>query len=329
MNERISFTACTANAYVSFYAAENQKITIRVKETKYQSKPHQNYAMILVSPLRDKSLINEDNMKKQSAGVSIAHKKDNSIYYTASVTHKGKHVSLGSFATDLEAHRCYLAARDVLESPDRHYIDEALHSTSYQSGILPFDKWVCLVNFRDNNIYIKTPIYLFKKYFLYFLEPDTVLKFGADDLFYYSNHRILRRKGYLFVNDYGSQTSILSRYGVKPYAREGIDYYFANKDPYDFSYGNLRLTNPYNGVEEITVNGRTVYRTRIHINGNYIVGRYPTLKEAAIAYNKAIDTLKSKGINRNYTANYLEDVSSIEYASIYSRIRISKRIRNL
>ena len=52
---------------------ENQKITIRVKETKYPSKIHRNYAMILVSPLRDKSLINEDNMKKQRLRVSTTH----------------------------------------------------------------------------------------------------------------------------------------------------------------------------------------------------------------------------------------------------------------
>ena len=43
------------------------------------------------------------------------------------------------------------------------------------------------------------------------------LKFDIDDLFYYSSHKILKRQGHLYVNDYGMQITILNRYGIKNY----------------------------------------------------------------------------------------------------------------
>ena len=49
-----------------------------------------------------------------------------------------------------------------------------------------------------------------------------------------------------------------------------------------------------------------VYETRIHVNGEFIVGRYPTEIEAAVAYNKAASTLLKKGYERNYPVNYLD-----------------------
>ena len=94
-----------------------------------------------------------------------------------------------------------------------------LHSES-----LPFEKVVILINYRDNNIYIKNPIYLFNNYFVYYLNQSTILKFDKDDLFYYSSHKIQYRGGHLFVSDYGMQYNILNRYGIKPYAVKGKDY---------------------------------------------------------------------------------------------------------
>lgn len=267
-------------------------------------------------------------MSSQS-GVFTATKKDGTIYYRASITYHSKHISLGSFASQAEAGRAYTVARMVLDRPKSHIIDPSLLLASYKPSALSFDKWVTLVNFRDNGLYIKTPIYLQKKYFLYFLSPQQVLKFNADDLFYYSNHRILQKKGYLYVNDYGSQISILSRYGVRPYAVPGRDYFFANGDCNDFTYGNIQVRNRYFGVEEIDKNGRKSYRAKIHVNGNFIIGTYPTEAEAAIAYNKAVDTLSEKGFARNYPLNYIESLSSIDYATIYNRVRISKKIRGL
>lgn len=71
-----------------------------------------------------------------------------------------------------------------------------------------------------------------------------------------------------------------------------------------------------------------MYTVRIHINGNYTVGTYPTETEAAIAYNKAIDILKQNGLTKNFTPNYVEGVSPREYAEIYSSLQISPKITN-
>ena len=76
-------------------------------------------------------------------------------------------------------------------------------------------------------------------------------------------------------------------------------------------------------------NGRILYRTRIHINGNYTIGTYTSENEAAIAYNRAIDLLAEQLPDfKNYTRNYIEGLSHIEYASIYNTVKISRRFRH-
>ena len=139
----------------------------------------------------------------------------------------------------------------------------------------------------------------------------------------------MTRSGYLFVNDYGMQTTILSRYGIKNHSVCNRDYTFANGDNNDYRYGNINVINKYFGVQRIFKNGRKLYKVKIHINGDYVIGTYLIEKEAAVAYNKAADLLKSKGITINFPSNYIEDISSIEYATIYNTLKISKRIRNL
>ena len=76
-------------------------------------------------------------------------------------------------------------------------------------------KWVVLNNFKNNGIYIKTPIYLRKTFFNYYISEHDVLTFDADDLFYYSDHSIMRRGGTTFVTEYGMQVNIASRYGIR------------------------------------------------------------------------------------------------------------------
>ena len=254
-------------------------------------------------------------------GVYKAYKKYGSEYYRASVTYLGKHISLGSFPSDFCASKAYEAARTILDS------DISLKDYTTDS-YLSFDKWVSLINFRDNKMYFKTPIYLFKKFFLYYIDKDTHYTFDADDLFYYSNHKIMRRGGYLFVYDYGMQINILSRYGIRNYAVCGRDYRFVNGDTTDYRYKNIEIINKYYGVYEYVKNGRTLYKAKIHINGNYVIGTYKSETEAATAYNKAVDYLRSKGIKKDYAENYIEGLSAIEYASLYTQIRISKKLKN-
>lgn len=261
-------------------------------------------------------------------GVYIALKKNNTEYYRVSITYRNKHISLGSFDDIDIAGIVYNEANDILYDADKYFINADTLSTSYtnRNFHISFEKFIILINFRDNGIYIKTPIYLCMKYFLYFLNQNTVLRFNTDDLFYYSTHKIMSRGGYYFVNDHGMQTSILNRYGIHSHSVKGRDYIFRNGDEHDFRYENVCVINKYNGVSKITKKGRTMYRTTIHINGNYIVGDYNHEHLAAIAYNKAIDLLANK-VNISYTKNYIENINSIEYASSYNLIKISKKFR--
>ena len=103
------------------------------------------------------------------AGVYIANKKDHSVYYRSSLTYRSKHISLGSFASETEAHTAYLAALQLLES------DASIDDTLLKPSLLSFEKIVMLINFRDNNMYIPTPIYLRKNYFSYYLDRKSVV----------------------------------------------------------------------------------------------------------------------------------------------------------
>lgn len=254
------------------------------------------------------------------AGVCAAYKKDKTLYYRASITCQSKHISLGSFTTADVAHAAYLEAGVLL-------FDRTITLERYQEHhVLQFDKWVILINFRDNGIYIGTPIYIRARFFEYYLAPDYVLTFDRDDLFYYASHKIIRRGGHLFVSDYGMQVNILNRYGIKNYGVEGKDYRFLNGINTDFRYENIEILNCYQGVSIQKKNGRLLYKVKLHLKGNYVVGTYETIEEAAIAYNKAIDIVQKKGVTKNFTPNYLEHISASEYADIYTRIKISPRL---
>lgn len=253
-------------------------------------------------------------------GVYLAKQKDGTVYYRSSINFMNKHISLGSFPTEEDAHTAYLEASALLT-------DTAINLDNCTSKLhlLFHDKIVVLLNFRDNRLYFKNPIYLRKGYFSYFLSARLELKFDIDDLFYYASHKIQKRQGHLFVNDYGMQYSILSRYGIRPYAVAGRDYQFANGDDTDYRYANLIIRNHYHGVLQYRKKGLTKYRTVIHINGNFIIGTYPDEEKAAIAYNKAADLAKAAGINRNFPENYIDNISPKEYAEIYTKLKISKR----
>ena len=56
-------------------------------------------------------------------GVYLATKKDKTVYYRSNITHKGRHISLGSFPTEVQAHQAYTAACELLSGTET--IDEA------------------------------------------------------------------------------------------------------------------------------------------------------------------------------------------------------------
>lgn len=256
-------------------------------------------------------------------GVYIAKKKDGTLYFRSSITYKNKHISLGSFSTEEKAYLAYMEANRLLKTPS---ISLDLNYTEHSP--LPFEKWVILINFRDNHMYIKTPIYMKNRFFLYYLSQHIILKFDVDDLFFYATHKIMKRGGHLFVADFGMQINILSRYGIKNFSVPGKDYIFVNGDTTDFRYANLKIINRYNGVFREEKKGQVIYTAKIHIVGDYIIGRYSSEIEAAIAYNKAAKLLWEKGVSIRYTLNYISELSKKEYDTLYASIKLSKKLYN-
>lgn len=279
-------------------------------------------------------------MKEQTneIGVYPGKKKDGTIYYRASITYKRKHISLGSFASSDSAHKAYLEASTLLSDPSLSLL--SYHSSGPAANILSFEKWVILLNFRDNGLYFGKPIYLGQKMFSYYLSPGKILKFDLDDLFYFSSHKIMCRGNHYFVQDYGMQINVTNRYGIKNYAVEGKDYIFLNGDRLDFRRVNLKIRNTYHGVVErntalprtdhsLQKKGQCNFTARIHVHGNFVIGHYQTPLEAAIAYNKAIDILKKNGCTKNFQSNYIEGLSPKSYVEIYSSLKISPKIQAL
>ena len=256
-------------------------------------------------------------------GTLKATKKDGTTYYRSSITYRSKHISLGSHPTEEEAHATYLEASKLLENEKAFFPDD------YDSGnfpALPFRKWISLINFKNNGFYIKTPIYLRSNFFSYHLTPTDVLLFDADDLFFYSNHSIMRRGNHLFVAEYGMQTNIHSRYGIRNFARQGIDFRFANGDSHAFRYSNIEILNPYQGVTNTGTESQPEYTAKIHIHGDFLIGRFAALEQAAIAYNKAADYLSSKNHPKNFEKNYIEEYSEKKYKEVYDSIQLPKKI---
>lgn len=258
----------------------------------------------------------------QLAGVYAAKKKNGTVYFRASLTYRAKHISLGSYPDEKTAHKAYLAAGELLQNLETDI------SQFPKDSVLSFEKWVSLVNFRDNGIYIANPIYIRPKFFYYYFSPSHFFIFDRDDLFYYSSHKISRRGRHYFVADYGMQVNIMNRYGIKNYAVLDKDYRFRNGNTHDFRYENIEVINPYHGVSSFFRDGKLYYKAKIHLKGNYTIGIYETETEAAIAYNKAIDYFKKAGINKAYTPNYMEGLSPIAYADLYSSVKISSKIIN-
>ena len=246
--------------------------------------------------------------------------KSGNISYRASLTYRGRHISLGSFLCENEAHLAYTEARELLSSKSSVLDFEDTPS------VLSFDKWVCLVNFRDNGVYIKNPIYLHRGFFSYFLSPACELKFDNDDLFFYSEHKIQRRGGHLFCENYGNQLSLKSRYGIPPFAVAGRDFRFINGDQSDYRYRNIEVINHYRGVRRIP-NGRGfIYAAVMHVRGDWILGRFSSEEEAAIAFNKALDMLSRAGHKkRTVSANFVENMPASKYAAIYTKIELSAK----
>ena len=107
-------------------------------------------------------------------GVYTAKRKDGTTYFRSSITYRTKHISLGSYDTQKEAHHAYLLANDIIH-------DKSISISDYHADcILLFEKWVSLINFRDNNIYISNPIYIRPYFFYYYFSPSHFFIFDKE-----------------------------------------------------------------------------------------------------------------------------------------------------
>lgn len=264
-------------------------------------------------------------MNNNTQGVYKTTQKDGSTYYRVSITHKGKHISLGSFKKEDEAGYAYIEAKEILSDPEITIKKIIVYEEFYY---LSFEKRISLINFRDNNIYIANPIYIMNKMFYYYLSADEILKFDADELFYYSSHKIQKRGGHIFVNDFGKQLNLVNRYGIKAHAVYGRDYIFKNGDIYDFRISNIEIINSYNGVSGCIDRKRNKYKAVIHLKGNFTVGHYDTPEEAAIAYNKAVDMLSDIGFPVKYETNEIKKLNKNQITAIYNKIKVPEKIKN-
>ncbi len=253
-------------------------------------------------------------------GVYFTKKKNGEPSYRASLTYGNKHISLGSFDNSCEACIAYEEGRRVLS-------EKAITIDGYdKNSSLSFEKFVVLINLRDNGIYCPNPLYIHDSYISYYFLPGEEMKFSVDDLFYYATHRIRKRGGHLYVNDYGMQVSLGNRYGIKNYAVKGRDYRFVNGDELDYRYENLEIINRYYGVEYVKGKRKSGYRVKINLRGDLIVGYYDDAISAAIAYNKAVDVLKKNGVQKDFPINYIDGINGKAYADMYMHIKISRRI---
>jgi len=95
--------------------------------------------------------------------------------FVASFTYKNKHISLGSFDSEKAANSAYKEAVGLTTTERHKTIDDY-----DETATLDFEKWVTIVNFRDNGLYVKNPIYLRRRYFEYYLSTTDVMKFSAE-----------------------------------------------------------------------------------------------------------------------------------------------------
>jgi len=260
-----------------------------------------------------------------STGVFQTNKKDGTTYYRVSITYKNKHISLGSSEEYETARSRYELATSILRN-NRFTLKD--YNNTNQS--LDYEKWIILMNFRDNGLYFKTPIYLSKHFFTYYVDRNLEIEFDVDDLFFYSTHKIFKRGNYLFVNDYGMQLNVLTRYGIRNYASKGKDYIFVDSNQYNMKYENIEIVNPYTGVEKVIKDGSTIYKAKIHLQGYVTIGHYKSIHKAAIAYNKAVDfMLRYVCPAKKYTKNYVDNISNDEAEYFYTSIKLPEYLIKL
>ncbi len=242
--------------------------------------------------------------------------KKNGTEYRLYYKYKNKRIYLGSYKTYEFADRAFLEAQQLIMTK------VSVDSFSDLNLSLPFHKAVSLINFRDNGVYFKNPIYICGDYFKYYYSKEIVFLFDNKDLFFFSTNKIAVRGNYIYTQDGITQKNILHRFDIPSYSVCGKDYRFKNDNPYDFRKDNLEIINRYIGVTYAIKNGQPVYVAKIFVNRPVVVGHYHSEVEAAVAYNKAADLLSAKS-KTEYERNEIPYLTKAEYNALYESITVS------
>lgn len=192
--------------------------------------------------------------------------------------------------------------------------------------LIPFEKFITCINYRDTGIYIKTPIYIHKDHFKYYFAYNFYLLFDLKDLLYFSTNKIHKRGEYLYTYIGDHQESILKRFGFSKKMTYLTDYCFVNDNRYDFRRHNIKVINHYTGVFSEVKFNKPTFVTRIFTDKYIVVGHYETEVQAAIAYNRAVDLLKDSPFASKYQKNTFPFLTRHEYEQIYTNLLISKRL---
>ena len=121
--------------------------------------------------------LKKNNYIKESSG---PEKNDGTVYYRASLTKNGKHISLGSFSDALQAHRAYEQGLLLLvrSFPDTAVLREGVPFVLRKMGQ---SESIC----GATDIYIGNRLLSGASSSSIFIVPHHVLKFDMEDLFYY------------------------------------------------------------------------------------------------------------------------------------------------
>ncbi|ONI41596.1 hypothetical protein AN640_07890 [Candidatus Epulonipiscium fishelsonii] len=242
------------------------------------------------------------------------------LYYQVNFFYKSKKIYLGRYSSIADAQITINEATDIVETMCS--IKQAKYT------LLSFNKVVILINLRDNGTYFKNPIYLYEDYFGYYISSDIELLFDLIHLFFFATYKIYKRGNLFYTQHTFTQSSILNRLGIVPSSRINIDYKFKNNNPFDFRSDNLEVLKRYYGVSAIEKGEKTLYQARISKPNTIIIGIFESEIKAAIAYNKAVDYLKSVGMQYKLNSNVIFYITKKEYDIIYDEIELPYKLTN-
>ena len=151
-----------------------------------------------------------------------------------------------------------------------------------------------------------------------------------DDELFFANDEFLHMSGYKDIDELFRLTEKSFRNLIREDEQQQIESsiweQIDNGNENDYRYSNLNVLNPYHGVTIVHDKGHTEYIAKLHLNGNYLIGRFPSLIEAAIAYNKAVDLACMHGCTKQFPQNYIDSLSSKEYLAYYKKITLPDRL---